>query len=166
MALTLQGCDLWIMRRWKIASQCRSCVARKLNVFTTDGFSPTMYQSELSSTPQLRALTTLPVLFGAIQNKFYRISFANPAIFFCQGLRKLIDIEGHIYNSKVASRLETCNPADGSRTLSISYQISFQMCFSVLIWIGLGQKLSLHLSILIACRTNGLHMIYQQDFIS
>ena len=86
--------------------------------------------------------------------------------FFSQALRKLIDYECHIYNSQVASRLETCNPADGSLTLSISCQISFYMCFSVLIWIGLGQKLSLHLSILIACRTNGLHVIYQQDFIS
>ena len=127
----------------------------------------TNYQSKLSSAPQLRALTTLPVLFGASQNKFYRISFSNPAIFvLSQALQQLIDCEGHIYNLKVASRLETCNPADGSLTLSISYQISFQMCFSVLIWIGLGQKLSLHLSILIACRTNGPHVIYQQDFIS
>ena len=40
MALILQGYDLWI-----IASQCRSCVARKLNVFTTDGFSPTTNQN-------------------------------------------------------------------------------------------------------------------------
>ena len=85
-----------------------------------------MYQSELSSAPQLRALTTLPVLFGASQNKFYRISFANPAIFvLSQALQQLIDYEGYIYNLKVASRLETCNPADGSLTLSISSQIPF-----------------------------------------
>ena len=94
-------------------------------------FSPLMdfftnYQSELSSAPQLRALTTLPVLFGASQNKFYRIFFANPAIFvLSQALQQLIDYEGHIYNLKVASRLETCNPADGSLTLSISSQIFF-----------------------------------------
>ena len=82
--------------------------------------------------------------------------------FFSQALWKLIDYEGHIYNSK----LHQGQIRVTQQMVAISYQIIFQMYFSVLIWIGLGQKLSLHLSILIACRTNGLHMIYQQDFIS
>ena len=119
MALSLQGYDLWIIAS-KIASQCRTCVARKLNVFTTtDGFSPTTNQN--SPAPCICA-PWQPFPRSCLgRSRINFTSFANPAIFFGQSLRKLIDYEGHIYNSKVASRIETCNPADGNLAGSFHY---------------------------------------------